>query len=371
MSLKNAAWVFLCVLLSVALSLWVSSAESSQTATQQTGPQEPKPAEQVYKNIRVFKGLPAPQLLPTMRFIAGSLGVPCTHCHVPEQFEKDDKPAKQAARQMIQMMAAINKENFESKREVNCYTCHRGSPKPESIPAVMQASAPPKAEAKPVPAAVPSVEQILAKYAEALGGRAAAEKLTSRVEKGFLEVPGGFRAPIEMERKAPNKSLVTISTPQGATHQSFNGTAGWVLNPQNKTPRDLTGAELDRARREAQFYGDFELRRNYAQMKVVGIERVGDREVYLIRAVPAAGSVERLYFDTQTGLLMRSVLLIETPLGFDPTQTDYEDYREVDGVKLAFRTRTARPNSIVTVKWDEVKHNVPLDDARFEKPSAP
>ncbi len=80
--------------------------------------------------------------------------------------------------------------------------------------------------------------------------------------------------------------------------------------------------------------------------------------------------MERLYFDTQTGLLIRSVLLIETPLGFDPTQTDYEDYREVDGVKLAFRTRTARPNSILTVKWDGIRHNVPLDDVKFQEPPA-
>ncbi len=100
--------------------------------------QETKPAEQVFKNIQLLKGMPADRVLRIMELgYARSLGVNCTHCHVVEQWEKDDKPTKQIAREMAAMMAAINNDhlknikNLKSERPViNCTTCHRGQTKP-------------------------------------------------------------------------------------------------------------------------------------------------------------------------------------------------------------------------------------------------
>jgi photosynthetic reaction center cytochrome c subunit len=127
----------------------------------------PQTAEQRFKNIQVFKNLPATQLDPTMAFISGSLGVRCSYCHV-NQFEKDDKPTKVAARRMIQMVLNINKGNFNGENAVSCYTCHRGNPIPVSVPAVGQnlwaPSSPSTAET------LPSVKQILDRYVQALGG---------------------------------------------------------------------------------------------------------------------------------------------------------------------------------------------------------
>lgn len=87
-----------------------------------------KPAEQVYKNIKIFVGAPASRVPVAMNFIAKSLGVQCTHCHVPDAFEKDDLPTKQNARRMFNMEEVIHKEMGSNK--VTCYTCHRGLPRP-------------------------------------------------------------------------------------------------------------------------------------------------------------------------------------------------------------------------------------------------
>src|SRR5205085_2437634 len=95
--------------------------------------------EQKFKNIQVLKGLPATELDPTMAFISGSLGVRCSYCH-SNQFEKDDKPTKPAARRMLQMVFDLNKANFNSRRDVSCYTCYRGKPIPVSVHAVVQSS---------------------------------------------------------------------------------------------------------------------------------------------------------------------------------------------------------------------------------------
>src|ERR1700730_16977902 len=96
-----------------------------------------KKAEEQFKNIQVLKGVPAEQIFPTMQFVTASLGVECEFCHVQGAFEKDDKKTKLTARKMMEMMFAINKDNFEGHREVTCYSCHRGSTDPVGTPLVM------------------------------------------------------------------------------------------------------------------------------------------------------------------------------------------------------------------------------------------
>ncbi len=88
-----------------------------------------KRTEQEYKNIQLLKGLPADRLMPIMFAFKASLGVDCTHCHIKDQFEKDDKSAKQMARKMIKLVRDTN-ANLGSAGRVNCFTCHRGQPQP-------------------------------------------------------------------------------------------------------------------------------------------------------------------------------------------------------------------------------------------------
>ena len=86
----------------------------------------------------MLNAMPAGRLLRVMELgYAKSLGVDCTHCHVPGQWEKEDKPTKQIARDMAAMVTSINKEllpkikNLKSPEPgVNCTTCHRGQVKP-------------------------------------------------------------------------------------------------------------------------------------------------------------------------------------------------------------------------------------------------
>ena len=137
------------------------------------------PAEKFYKNIQVFQGLPSTDLVPAMNFMADSLGVKCSYCHVTNDtgrwpMEKDDKAAKNRAREMVRMMREINKANFKGKVEVTCATCHHGSNDPLSTPPLLaeSAAAHPAGPAGAPPAA-PSVDAVLEKYTAAIGGKAA------------------------------------------------------------------------------------------------------------------------------------------------------------------------------------------------------
>jgi hypothetical protein len=88
-------------------------------------------AEQKYKNIQLLKGIPSERLMKVMFAFKASLGVDCTYCHIKDQFEKDDKPTKQTARKMIQLVRDTNAKLGTTTR-VTCFTCHRGSTRPAS-----------------------------------------------------------------------------------------------------------------------------------------------------------------------------------------------------------------------------------------------
>lgn len=99
---------------------------------------EQLPAEQVFTNIDVLKGVPAGRIIPIMQFgYSRSLGVQCTHCHVRGNWAADTNPNKEIAREMSRMTKRINQEllkeikNLKSDQPVvNCTTCHRGQVKP-------------------------------------------------------------------------------------------------------------------------------------------------------------------------------------------------------------------------------------------------
>jgi len=94
----------------------------------------PQMAEEVYRNIQIMKGVPAQRIPGVMNNLTRWLGVECAYCHVMGQFEKDDKPPKQAARKMFGMVRAIGKDYFDGSNPVTCWTCHRGAAKPQSLP---------------------------------------------------------------------------------------------------------------------------------------------------------------------------------------------------------------------------------------------
>lgn len=320
-------------------------------------------AEQRFKNIQIFKHLPATQVDPTMAFIAGSLGVKCSYCHVPNQFDKDDKPTKLAARRMIQMVLDLNKQSFNGQSGVSCYTCHRGKPTPVSVPAVgnnLWAPGPPSSATE----TLPSFKQILDRYVQALGGAEALNKVNTRVAKGSRIGADGVLVPEEIYQKAPDKLLTVTSYPQVVFSNGFNGTVAWGHSSrEGATP--LADQFVGQIKRDAVFYKELKTEQLYSRITVLGKTSVRDADAYIVEAKPADGPVEKLFFDVKTGLLVRRYTESDTPLGKLPLQTDYEDYREVDGIKQPFLIHWSFPGRVWGRKIDEIKQNLPLDDAKF------
>jgi photosynthetic reaction center cytochrome c subunit len=333
----------------------------------------PKMAEEQFKNIQVLKGIPADQLIPAMQFIANSLHVDCEYCHVERAFEKDDKEEKKTARQMIQMVQGINKNYFDGHREVSCATCHNGKPNPMSVPPIADENTPPPLQAaEHRPAASPqdpTPESILDKYVQALGGAAAIDKVNSRVQKGTITV-GGKATPIEVYSEAPDKRISIVHMPDGESVTAFNGKEGW-LALGTRPPREMHGPELDAARLDADLHLATNLKSQFPRLRLARPDKIDGREMNVVIAARDGQPPMRLFFDKETGLLARMLRYADSPLGRNPTQIDYADYRDASGAKTPYRWTLSRPNGRFTVQITEVQTNVPIDAARFVKPTPP
>ena len=327
---------------------------------------DPSKAEGRFKNIQALKGYPADDVVPAMQFISASLGVDCEFCHVDHAPEKDDKKAKQTARKMIAMTRAINHDNFDGHTEVTCMSCHRGASRPVSIPLVA-AGEPQPETAVPKTAELPAANAVIDKYTQALGGREALAKLETRVQKGKLTGFGPEPIPVDVVAKAPDKRMTTVHGQRGDNITAFDGKSGWLGSP-GRPPRDMSPTEGEAVRLDATLLFPSDLTKLFKEFKVVSVDDVEGHDAVKVVGVNDGKPPVELWFDAQSGLVVRLRRYVETPLGRNPTQIDYADYRTGDGINVPYRWTVARPSGRFTIQVDESQQDALVDDKTFEKP---
>ena len=342
-------------------------------ATQESHAQEPT-VEQVHKNIQVLKGLPESQLIPTMEFFESSLGVECNYCHINEKGQwdpvSDIRPAKATARVMIKMVLDANRNTFRGQTEISCYTCHRGRTSPQAIPTLPLAIPSPRpstaASASTPAQSLPSADDILNEYIQALGGQQAIERLKSRVSKGTLTLSNGISIEFELYQSAPDKFYQIVKSAFGTNERGFNGAMGWI-----KTPRGVNEVKGQQAGALDEFRL-IRLKDELTRTRVTGRDKIGDREVYVVTGETTDGNRARLFFDTETGLLLRRITYMTNMIAVIPAQIDFGDYREVDGIKFPFSWQISSIDFQVPVsakKFTVIKINVPVDESKFNMPA--
>jgi hypothetical protein len=361
--------------------------------------QKPKTIAETHKNIKVLGEFPDSQLIPMMNLMSASLGVRCNYCHVNKNgqwdYAADEKAEKNTAREMITMTININKLNPSVDKAVGCNTCHRGRTTPAGVIALPLPERPQRGQGGPggprpggagpqgqaggqpgqqpgqtAPAtpALPSAEDILAKYITALGGQAAIDKMKTKVSAGTYTTGNGRTASFQVDQAAPNKFHVTFTTPEATVERGFNGSAGWDKSPRGL--QDLGGPQLADLKAAFGLLSDINLKEQFTRMNVRK-DKIGDRDVFVITGVTTDGRRERLSFDAETGLLLRRTSAVQTPLGVIPQETNFEDYRDVAGVKVPFTIRTLAidEGATVTRKFTDVKINAAVDESKFNKPA--
>ncbi len=353
---KTGFWI------AIAALLFPAAGRGAEEARRHPTPDVP--AEKFYKNIQVLQGLPSDQLMPVMNFMADSLGVKCSYCHVTNDtgrwpMEKDDKAAKNTARKMIRMMREIDGANFKGRAAVTCATCHHGSTEPASMPPLL-GSVPAHPE---MPAGAPSVDAVLEKYTEAVGGKDAIARIRNRELHGTFTGGDEKPHPIEIRQTADGRYRSEVKVEQGAFTIVFDGKAGTSGGPTRNNP--MQPDEMERIRWRALLFPGADLKSRFPALAVRGKETIDGRDAWIVMGRDAAGGRETFWFDAGNGLLLRTLQSQHTAFGDIPERADYSDYRDVDGVKVPFTIRHTAPDRTDTIRAEEVKQNVELPDSTF------
>src|SRR6185295_2411383 len=226
----------------------------------------------------------------------------------------------------------------------------------------------------PSPAASPSpteqdiIDQILKHYEEALGGDKAIARITSLRMKGTYEF-SGLKGTMEAWRKEPHKTLTVIEFPRiGKLKKGFDGENRWVQTPVGSYT-DNSPEEIASLERDAEVFSAGKIRSLFESMKLESRARINGRDVYVIQGTPPKGTVEKLFFDIENGLLVRWDMArrVENRRTVF-VKVHLEDYRDVGGVKMPFDVRFVFELFSFRIKVDEVELNIPIDDAVFRKP---
>lgn len=351
--------------------------------------QKPQMADEVFKNVQVLRGLTVNEFMGTMGFISASLSMNCIDCHVTASASDvakfaEDTPLKQTARKMILMVKTINAANFGGKRTVTCYSCHRGADRPKAIPNLAdQYGTPPPEDpneaeiASPPPAGAPSADQILDKYIQALGGAQRLATLTSFVAQGTYQ---GFdtsdeKVPVEIFAKAPSQRTMIVHLPEGDSVRTYDGRTAWRTSTGTLLPLpvlELSGGELDGARLDAVLSFPAQIKQAFTDWRTGFPDTaIDDHPVDIVQGTGAQNMPVKLYFDRKSGLLVRLVRYSATPIGVNPTQIDYADYREVAGVQVPFRWTVTWTDGRSLTELSSLQPNPPIDASKFAKPNPP
>ncbi len=355
-------------------------------ASQAVAQVKPKTAGEVFKNVTTstLKGITLDEFMGSMGVMAAALGWDCSDCHTGAGTDKvvweSDTPRKVLARKMTEMVAVINKTNFGGAQMVTCWTCHHGRDIPATTIALDHLYEAPNDEKDDIITADPqpqvSAVAIVDKYVAAVGGAQKLAGLKSFIatgtQEGYVDVKGG--GVFQIFAKAPDQRTVQIRFPdapdRGDQTRAYNGKIGWVTTPRALLGEyEVTGTELDGQKLDAELSFPGQIKQVLTDLKVGYSDSIDGKEVQVVQGRGPRNLLATLYFDKKTGLLVRLVRYGRSPIGRVPTQVDYSDYRDVNGVKFPFKYKFSWLDGRDSFTLTKVETNVPVDESKFGKPS--
>lgn len=360
--------------------MWNRPAAAQDAAVNQ------KTAGQFFKNVTTstLQGLTPSDFLASMGVMSAALGYDCSNCHPGAGTDQmdwatDSNPKKRMARRMVEMVAAINRQHFGGAEKITCWSCHHGLDDPASSIALDRLYSEPSGERADIIPAIesePPASKILDQYIEAIGGAEKLAHIRNFVLTGHSEGYGGLggNAAFQVFAEAPNHHGMWIHFPEhpdrGVSAWTYDGKTGWISTPRGFLREyQLNGNDLAGAKLDSILAFPAGIKTALQNWRVGPEDGVRDRPAYVVQGSGPGGLLGTFYFDKETHLLMRYVRQTPTPIGRVSVQQDFEDYRDVDGVKFAFKYSFLWLDGRFTAIISDVNTNVPMDEASFGKPS--
>lgn len=380
----KSSWRFVAAGL---VGIWIAGIAYAVRPSAQAVIPSPPPGAKAgtfFKNVttNTLKDLTVDDFIAAMGVMSAALGWDCADCHPGAGSDTVDwvidTREKRVARRMLEMVGAINRANFGGVQKVSCWTCHHGRDVPASSIMLDRLYEAPNDELDDLVVQdkdSPSADSILDKYIAALGGAQRLNGLTSYIATGASVGFGEFggTADFTIFAKAPDKRTTLINYKEhpdrGESLWTISGNTGFI-----KTPRALlrdyqiVGEELNAAKFEARLAFPGGIKTALTNWRV-GLKRaIGSKDYFVVQGNGQNGFMATLYIDPDTYLLARMVRYGASPVGHVLTQTDYADYRDVNGIKFPFDYKFSWLDGRFQAKLTRIQVNVPIDDARFGKP---
>jgi len=327
------------------------------------------------KNVKILTGLTPLQLQREMNVMRAALGVHCDYCHVgPTEangnkwdFASDANPKKETGRRMLTMMTDLNKTSFEGQPIITCYTCHNGQIKPRTSVPLPQPQPP-----FPTPVedrtSYPAAKVLVAKYVAAIGGEKALPLLhpKSRTSAGTRVDTKGNNTTFE-RRETKDRTYVKAKTGDVTVEQSFGGDGGWIRDKSET--RDMRPGELEAVRDVYPSFEPFDPATLNDKARVIAKEKIGDRDAWVVSDKLDDNTRVQVWFDANSGFVLRRLMLVNSQVGRIPKQTDYDDYRDAGGIKLPHEVKFSSVDPWIgsTLKYTEIHPGAPVDPAVFAK----
>jgi hypothetical protein len=340
--------------------------------------QQPQMSDEAFKNVQALKGIPVDEFMGTMGLFSAALSMCCGDCHTGAGTSNPkweaDPPRKRTARRMVQMVDVINKANFNGRRVVTCWTCHRGQPRPAATPPMDRIYGEPvnePADILPVASsAVPTIDQILDRYVAAMGG-AKLSSITSLTAKGtsigYGEVGKGD--PAELYARAPNQLMTIVHQRDGDMSRVFDGQNGFFMLPLTIVQvYPWTDGAIQGAKLEAEMMFPDMIKSYLTDWRVSFPITLDGREVDVVQGTGPDNLLATLYFDKQSGLLNRLIHYRMSAVGRVPTQIDLADYKPVGGRMFPSKWSYAWVSGREEYTWTDAQANAAVDQTKFAKP---
>jgi photosynthetic reaction center cytochrome c subunit len=345
-------------------------------------------AEQAFKNVQApaLKAISVDDFMLTMGIMTSSLGFDCADCHVGAGTDKvdwaADTPRKRTARRMVNMVQALNRDNFGGRQLVTCWTCHRNRDRPVVTLTNFEIlyGMPTLESDDLIPASRPGMPKpgvIIDKYLQALGGAQRLSTMTSWAATGTSMGFGGFGGAgrVELYAQAPDRRSTIIRFPaapdRDASVRSFDGRVGWIKTPLSVLGEyQLSGSEFDGARLDAQLSFPGQLTQVLNNLRTLDPVTIDGKACDVVQGDSQRRTFATLFFEKSTGLLVRTMRFGPSPIGRIPTQIDYSDYRDVNGIQMPFRFTMSWLDGRDEVQLNQIQLNVPIDAVKFGRPTA-
>jgi hypothetical protein len=267
---------------------------------------------------------------------------------------------------------------------LTCYSCHNGGRRPRTLPnLVTQYAVAPPAEPdqldKPFPNS-PAPEKVLDKYIAALGGAQRLASFTSFVGKGTYRNYDDFEtSPMDVVAKAPDQRVEVHHTPYGDFTTTYDGRNAWQAAPIEFRPipvLGLTGGDREGAAVDGKLTFPGQIKQAFTNwlsgpITVIEDDEKKQHDVQIVQGMSAPGFPVKLYFDVDSGLLLRSVRYSDSPVGRVPVQMDYSDYRDVSGIKIPFKWISTWTDGRTVIELESAQLNTPVAASEFAKPAPP